>query len=166
MKTLVAFCSAALVLLLIPRTSTDSSLQNCSIAADDKAIAEIADTWKNAYNAGDAAKVAALYSPDAYYLTQHYVEGIVHPSPLIQAYVQRGVDARYQIDSIETLSTVCSGDFAYAITRYHSTNGSQKAMGVNLVVMRKIEGRWLIVAHESAVPDPKTAIQSLNSVKD
>jgi ketosteroid isomerase-like protein len=79
----------------------------------------------------------------------------------VQAYVQRGIDARYRIDSIETLSTVCSGDFAYVITRYRSTSGNQKAMGVNLVVMRKIEGKWLIVAHESAVPDPATAIQSL-----
>jgi len=161
MKTLVAFCTVALVLLLIPRPSADSASQDCATPADDQAIAAIARNWREGYNAGDSAKVAALYSPDAYYLTQHYVDGIVHPRPLIQAYVKRGVDARYKVDSIETLSTVCSGDFAYAITRYHSTNGDQQAMGVNLVVMRKIEGRWLIVAHESAVPDPSTAIQTL-----
>jgi len=161
MKTLFTFWAAFICLLLIPRPSEDSNIGHCGTLADDQAIASIADTWKESYNAGNAAKVAALYSPDAYYLTQHYVDGIVHPRPLVQAYVQRGVDARYHVDSIETLSTVCSGDFAYAITRYRSTNGSQKAMGVNLVVMRKIEGKWLIVAHESAVPDPATAIQSL-----
>jgi uncharacterized protein (TIGR02246 family) len=161
MKTLVAACTAACMLLLIPRPPADSSAQHCTTPAEDQAIARIADRWKDAYNAGDAAKVASLYSPDAYYLTQHYVDGIVHPRPFIQAYVQGGVDARYRIDSIETLSTACSGDVAYAITRYHSTNGDQKAMGVNLVVMRKIEGKWLIVAHESAVPDPATAIQTL-----
>ena len=161
MKTLFTFWAAAICLLLIPRWSEDRNIGHCGALADDQAIASIADTWKESYNAGNAAKVAALYSPDAYYLTQHYVDGIVHPRPLVQAYVQRGVDARYHIDSIETLSTVCSGNFAYAITRYRSTNGDQKAMGVNLVVMRKIEGKWLIVAHESAVPDPVTAIQSL-----
>lgn len=36
------------------------------------------------------------------------------------------------------------------------------AIGVNLVVLRKIAGKWLIVAHESAVPDPATAIQTLD----
>jgi hypothetical protein len=29
-------------------------------------------------------------------------------------------------------------------------------------VLRKITGHWLIVAHESAVPDPATAIKSLD----
>lgn len=161
MKMLVAFCTPALILLLIPHPSANVKSSRCVTAADDQAIATIADTWKEAYNAGDAARVAALYTPDAYYLTQHYVDGVVHPRPFIQAYVQHGVDAHYQIDSIETLFTVCSGDVAYAITRYRSTNGDQKAMGVNLVVMRKVKGKWLIAAHESAVPDPATAIQSL-----
>lgn len=164
MKTLAAFCTTALVLLLMPHSSKDSNAERCATPADDQAIAAIADTWRESYNAGDAAKVAGLYSKNAYYLTQHYVDGIVHTRPFIQAYVQRGAEARYHIDSIETLSTVCDTDFAYAITRYRSTNGDQKAMGVNLVVMRKIEGKWLIVAHESAVPDPATAIQTLTPI--
>jgi ketosteroid isomerase-like protein len=164
MKTVIS--AAALCLLLIPRPPADSNSPQCATPADGRAIASIAKTWKEGYNAGDAARVAALYSDDANYLTQHYIDGIVHPRSLIQAYVQRGIDARYHIDSIETLSTVCSGDFAYAITRYHSTNGDQKAMGVNLVVMRRIGSRWLIVAHESAVPDPATAIQALTPVEN
>jgi ketosteroid isomerase-like protein len=59
-------------------------------------------------------------------------------------------------------STNCSGDSAYAITRYESTNGGQKAIGVNLVVLKKTTAGWKIVAHASAVPDPATAIQSLD----
>ncbi len=39
-------------------------------------------------------------------------------------------------------------------------------MGVNLVVLRKIGGRWVIVAHESAVPDPANSIQFLTPTKD
>ena len=134
----------------------------CGNPADDRAIGAIGQAWKDGYNRGEAARVASLYSPDAYYLTQHFVEGVVHPRPMIQAYVQRGVDAHYQVDSIETLFTSCSGELAYAITRYHSSNAGQAAMGVNLVVLRKIDGKWLIVAHESAVPDPATSIQSLD----
>jgi ketosteroid isomerase-like protein len=95
-----------------------------SIPADDKAIRAIADEWKNQYNRGSAAQVASLYTDDAYYLTQHCVTGIVHPRDQIRAYVQRGVDARYRVDSIEVLATGCSGDLGYALTGYESTNGA------------------------------------------
>jgi hypothetical protein len=36
-------------------------------------------------------------------------------------------------------------------------------MGVNLVALHKISGKWAIVARESAVPDPASAIQHLDS---
>jgi uncharacterized protein (TIGR02246 family) len=137
--------------------------QNSCSAADESALRQISEQWKDGYNNGNAAKVAALYTEDAYYLTQHFVAGFVHPRSQIQAYVQRGVDARYHIDTIEVVRLECAGDFAYTVTRYESTNGSQKAFGVNLVVLKRVQGKWLIVAHESAVPDSATAIQSLDS---
>jgi uncharacterized protein (TIGR02246 family) len=133
----------------------------CSVTSDDLAIREIPERWKSAYNAGQAAEVAALYAVDAYYLTQHFVTGIIHGRADIQAYVQRGIDARYRIDSIEVLGTQCSGDFAYAITCYKSTNAGRNDVGVNLVILRKAGDRWMIVAHEAAVPDPATAVQRL-----
>jgi len=136
--------------------------KHCTVAADDAALRQIAEQWKDGYNNGHAAAVASLYAEDATYLTQHFAAGIVQGRSAIQAYVQRGVDARYHIDSIQLLSTVCSGDFAYTIGRYESTNAGQKAFGVNLLVLRKMKGKWLIVAHESAVPDAATAIQHLD----
>ncbi len=135
--------------------------QRCAIGAANQAIQDIVETWKDGYNAGDPEKVAALYAPDATYLTQHFVTGVVHGGPAIKAYVKKGTDAHYRIEAIKLLASDCSADFAYAITRYESTNGDQKGFGVNLVVLQKMKGKWLIVAHESAVPDPATAIQSL-----
>jgi hypothetical protein len=140
-----------------------ASGNTCQNPTIDREIRQNADVWKNGYNDGEAAKVAALYTEDATYLTQHFATGIVQGRSKIQAYVQRGVDAKYHIDSIEVLSTGCSGKMAYAITRYESTNGGQKAFGVNILVLKKLGKKWLIVAHESAVPDPATAIQSLES---
>ncbi|HEV8292679.1 MAG TPA: hypothetical protein VGP94_12185 [Tepidisphaeraceae bacterium] len=61
MKTLLTFWAAAICFLLIPRSSEDPNIRHCGTLADDKAIASISDTWKERYNAGDAAKVAALY---------------------------------------------------------------------------------------------------------
>jgi uncharacterized protein (TIGR02246 family) len=129
----------------------------------DKVARQIADEWKEGYNSGDPDKVAALYSEDAYYLTQHFVTGIVRGRANIRAYVQLGVNAKYHIDSIRILSTDCAGDMAYSIDRYESTNDGQKAFGVNVVVIKKFGGNWRIVAHESAVPDPEAAIKDLRS---
>lgn len=133
----------------------------CSVPSDDRAIRGIPELWKAAYNAGHASKVSALYSDDAYYLTQHFVTGIIHDRADIQAYVQRGIDAKYRIDAIEVLATQCSGNFAYAITRYRSTNAGRPDIGLNLVVLRKIKDQWLIVGYEAAAPDPATAVRRL-----
>jgi uncharacterized protein (TIGR02246 family) len=145
----------------VPKSNADSAETSCSVSGDDRALRDIPERWRAAYNAGDAARVAAIYSEDAYYLTQHFVSGILHGRADIQAYVQRGVDAKYHIDSIEVLTTKCSGDIAYVITRYRSTNAGRNDIGVNLVILRKSKGQWMIVAHEAAVPDPATAIQNL-----
>jgi len=134
----------------------------CADAGALRAAQQIVDTWKEGYNGGDAARVAALYTEDAYYLTQHFAAGIVHGRAGIQAYVQRGVDAKYHIDSIKIVHVGCAGDFMYVITRYESTNAGQKAFGVNLVVAGRSGNGWRIVAHEAAVPDPATAIQHLD----
>ena len=134
----------------------------CGISAIDSAIQRITTVWKDAYNEGNPNRVAALYSADATYLTQHFATGIVHGRPAIAAYVKRGTDAKYRIDSIKVLASDCSRNFAYAITRYDAMNGKERTFGVNLVVLRKIKGEWLIVAHEAAVPDPSSAIQSLD----
>ena len=130
--------------------------------ADSSALNQIVERWKTGYNEGDAAKVAALYAENAYYLTQHFVTGIVHGRAAIQAYIQNGVSARYHVDSIQVVTMECVGDFAYTVTRYESTNAGQKAFGVNLVVLQRLEGQWMIVAHEAAVPDPATAIHHLS----
>ena len=131
--------------------------------SDETAVREIAERWRDGYNHGDANSVAALYREDAYYLTQHFVTGILHGRPEIRAYVQRGIDAKYRIDSIQTTYVECSGDFAYTIGHYESTNAGRNAHGVNVVVLRKEGGRWLVVAHEAAAPDPATAIRCLDA---
>ena len=135
--------------------------QQCGIPSVKTAIERIAQEWKEGYNSENPKAVAALYAGDATYLTQHFATGIVHGRRAIEAYIKVGTDAKYRIDSLRVLASGCSREFAYAITRYESTNGDKRAFSVNLVLIRKMEGKWLIVAHESAVPDPKTAIQTL-----
>lgn len=145
--------------------STASVVPTAHACSNPEAIQtaqHMVDTWQAAYNSGNAAGVAALYTEDADYLTQHFVTGVVHGRAQIQAYVQRGVDARFHIDSIQILSIGCVPDLIYVVDRYESTNAGQKAMGVNLVVARRTPAGWRIVAHEAAVPDPVTAVQQLD----
>ncbi len=168
MKTFLLLC-----LLLGPAIASAQTIAGQAVGPGDaaalcsnpgaiRAAQQIVDTWKDGYNSGDAARVAALYTEDAFYLTQHYVTGIVQGRARIQAYVQRGVDAHYHIDSLQILSTGCVQDLMYVIARYESTNAGQKAVGVNLVVVRRSAPGWRIVAHEAAVPDPATAVQHLS----
>jgi ketosteroid isomerase-like protein len=112
--------------------------KHCAVAADEAALSQIAERWKDGYNNGRAAEVASLYAEDATYLTQHFVTGIVQGRAAIQAYVQRGVDAGYHIDSIQVLATECSGDFAYTMTlRVHQ----RRAEGVRCQRRRAQENR-------------------------
>jgi len=163
MKTLKLYLLLALVACTARAQQQVLAPASCKVDADNAALQQIVVDWKDGYNGGDAAKVAALYTDDAYYLTQHYFTGVVHGKAAIKAYVQRGVDAKYHIDGIQVITMECSGDSAYVITRYDSTNAGQQAFGVNLVVLRRIGGHWLIVAHESAVPDPVAAVQRLDT---
>ena len=148
------------ILLLFGGVCSLGRAQPPSEETCEQAGRRIVSEWIRGYNEGDATGVAALYTDDAYYLTQHFTTGIVHGRAAIQAYVQHGVDARYHVDSIETLHLDCSDTCAYAITRYHSTNAGTKAFGVNVVVLKNVGGVWKIVAHEAAVPEP-TAIREL-----
>lgn len=149
------------IFILTLLTSALSSAQSPGATTCQEDINTIIKEWIEGYNGGDASRVAQLYTEDAYYLTQHYVTGIVQGRTAIRAYVQHGIDAAYKIDSIETLYFDCSDDFGYVITRYHSTNAGQKVFGVNVVVLKRQRAQWMIVAHEAAVPD-STAIRTLN----
>ena len=163
MKRITKTFTFLIFAILAASQSSAAQEQRCAIAAVNQAISGILQSWKDGYNSGDPERVAGLYAPDATYLTQHFVTGVVHGRSAIKAYVKKGTDAHYRIDSIQLLASDCSGEFAYGITRYESTNGDQRAFGVNLVVLQKIDGKWLIAAHESAVPDAATAIQSLDT---
>lgn len=116
----------------------------------DQALVRVAEEWKAAYNAKDAAAVASLYTTDGYYLSAHVV---AHGRAEIQAYFQRGIDAGGHIDAIQILSSGQSGDLGYTVGTYEATNAGQKVRGRNVVVLRKDGDRWRMVAHETAVAD-------------
>jgi len=121
-----------------------------AVTAPVDEIGGIAGEWKRAYNAGDASKVASLYTEDGYYLSAHI---LVYGRAAIQTYWQRGIAAGGHIDFIKPLVVFCSGDLGYTAGTYQATNAGVTVDGRILLVFRKINGKWLIAAHETVVRD-------------
>jgi uncharacterized protein (TIGR02246 family) len=117
---------------------------------NEYAIAKIADDWKNAYNGGDASKVASLYTSDGYYLSAHV---LAHGRKAIEAYLSRGIAAGGHIDFIKPITVFASGNLGYTAGTYQATNAGVTVDGRILLVFKKIDGRWLIAAHETVVRD-------------
>ena len=145
-----ALCGMAALPPFIAHGQSDSQRQTEAASTTDDDVRKVAEDWKTAYNGKDASAVAALYAPDGYYVSAHVV---AHGRTEIQAYFQRGIDAGGHIDAIQILSSGRSGDLAYTVGTYEATNAGQKVRGRNVVVVRKIAGRWLMVAHETVVAD-------------
>lgn len=103
-----------------------------------------------AYNRGDASRVAALYTEDGYYLSAHIP---THGREAIEAYWRRGIAAGGHIDYIKPLTIFRSADLGYTVGTYQATNAGVTVDGRILIVLRKINGRWLIAAHETVVRD-------------
>lgn len=107
--------------------------------------------WMDAYNSKDASNLVPLYTIDARYVSGH-VNGLVADGrQAVIAYLQQGMSGGGHIDSIEILDVEVSCDLATLFCKYHATNSGVEAIGRNLLVMKKINGTWLIVLHMTVV---------------
>jgi ketosteroid isomerase-like protein len=145
---LAVLCGVVSMPALVAQTSPEG--QRTVAAPTEQELRALAEAWRTSYNAKDAAAVAALYAPDAYYVSAHVV---ARGRSEIQAYFQRGIDAGGHIDAIELISSGRSCDLAYWVGTYEATNAGQKVRGRNVVVVRKVGASWLMSAHETVVAD-------------
>lgn len=142
-----------ILLLLTSSMFAQQKTANSPQINDEQQIRRIAEEWKDTYNRNDAAAGAALYAEDGYYVSQHLTTGIIQGRDAIRANMQRGIDGGGHVDSIDVLRLEIKGDFAYEVGTYHATNAGLKVTGRNILVFKKINGKWLIVAHTSVVPE-------------
>ena len=134
-----------------PRADDASSCNPGRVsAADGPALRQVAEAWKDAYNAGDAGRVAALYAEDGQYLSAHVA---ARGREAIRAYFQRGIDAGGHVDAIRVAEARSDGTLAYATGTYEANNAGQRVDGRIVLVLESCGGRWLIVAHEVVVRD-------------
>lgn len=64
---------------------------------------------------------------------------------------QQGIRFGGHLDSVAFFSVEMSCDLATLLCRYEATNSGQKAIGRNLLVIKRIGSQWLIVLHMTVV---------------
>jgi hypothetical protein len=64
------------------------------------------------------------------------------------------MNAGGHIDGVEVLSSQVSCDLASLLCRYEATNSGQKVTGLNVILLKKVAGKWLILSHATVVRDP------------
>jgi len=112
---------------------------------------KIRDTWVQEFNAGHADKVAALYADEAVLMRRN---GSVHSRDSILAELQRSVTAEARNYTVQSLRAESSGDIGYDTGIYNENFPHHLAEGNYLMVVKRINGVWKIVAH-AAVPNPR-----------
>jgi uncharacterized protein (TIGR02246 family) len=116
-----------------------------AVAQDKAAIQKLNDKWDEAFNRGDAAAVAAMYTQDAYLLPEG--AEMIKGREGIQAF---WADAAKEIGDarLTTLDVLPMGpDYLREIGTFHfKTKGDkpQELNGKYVVVWRKIGNDWLL----------------------
>jgi len=114
-------------------------------------IRQLRDTWVQEFNAGHADKVAAFYAPEAVLMRW---DGTVHGYDSILAEIERSITDGAHNYVVHSLRTDHSGDLGYDTGAYNVTLRDRLVEGNYVMVVRRMKGRWLIVAH-SSVPNPR-----------
>lgn len=114
-------------------------------------IQHLRDTWVQEFNAGHADKVAAFYAPEAVLMRW---DGTVHGHDSVLAEMERAVTGGAHNYVVHSLRADHSGDLGYDTGAYNVTLRDRLVEGNYLIVVKRIKGHWLIVAH-STVPNPR-----------
>lgn len=104
-------------------------------------VADLEARFLAAYQRGDAAASAALYTEDAVYL----VPGLapVHGRSAIESVNARDIASGLKITRLTAFHAEASGDLGYALEIYSSSAGDGTAM---LTYRRDASGAWRICA--------------------
>lgn len=131
-----------------------STARNAATNANDAdfttKVQKIEADWVQAFNSGNAEKVAGMYSPDAVLMRW---DGSVHGRDSILAEMQRSISGSAHNYVVHSLRVEKSGDLAYDTGAYNVTLRGRVVEGNYLLVLRKMGSDWKIVAHAS-VPNP------------
>jgi Domain of unknown function (DUF4440) len=128
----------------------DSARQTAQLA-DEAILRELAQASWRTHNGTDARRFIPVYDERAEYISSH-VQGLVaHGRDRVIANFQSGMDLGCRLDAVEGLCVEVSSGLATLVCRHESGNSGQKVTGRNLLLLRKVGGRWLFVTHVTVV---------------
>lgn len=116
-------------------------------------LQKIREAWVNEFNAGHSEKVTEFYAPEAVLMRW---DGSVHGKESILAEMQRSITGGAHDYVVHSLHTEHSGDLGYDTGAYNVALRDRVVEGNYVLVVKRIKGKWLIVAHAS-VPNPREA---------
>jgi len=150
---LIALATILAVGVAWTQSSTKSTRTKEPAHAEEFAagVQRLRETWVREFNAGHADKVAALYAEEAVLMRRN---GSVHSRDSIQAELQRSINSEAHNYSVQSLHSESSGDVGYDAGIYNEDFAHHGAEGNYLMVIKRIDGVWTIVAH-AAVPNPR-----------
>jgi ketosteroid isomerase-like protein len=151
LKTPLIFAALACLSLTAAAQQNSVSIDAYNVVKEEVPLN--AEEWRSAYNAGDIEKLASFYSEDADYVSPHVTGLMIHGREAIKQNFQRGIVGGGHVDSIFVQRSGSSCDLAYVISAYQATNSGVTVHGKNVLVMKRIRGKWLIVTHASIVRD-------------
>ena len=114
------------------------------------AMEKLRNTWVQEFNAQHGDKVAALYGPEAVLMRW---DGTVHGHDSILADLDKSIRAGAHDYVVHSLLVEHSGNLGYDTGAYNVSLSDRTIEGNYVLVVKKIRGRWLIVAH-AHVPNP------------
>ena len=128
----------------------------------DPVLSKLAKEWADAFNAKNAAGVAALYTEDATVNPPN--EAAVQGRKNIQTWVQKMIDQGMNKMVLTPTESAISGNIAYEAGTYSATVTSPGSKPVTdkgkyVVVLKQAGGSWLL-AHDifnSDLPPPPAA---------
>lgn len=101
--------------------------------------------YAKAFNAGNAAGVAALYTKDALYMGPEAPP--VKGRKALQAAAQAAIDAGWRDIKFKTIRTGVDGDMAFSIGSVSMTQGATKVKGkYQDVYKRQADGSWKVAS--------------------
>jgi ketosteroid isomerase-like protein len=109
------------------------------------------EAWKVAYNSKNAQNLLPLYTGEATYISSHVSGLVAEGRDKLIANFQNGMNMGGTIDSIEIIEMQNSCDLTTLLCKYQATNNGVTVCGRNLLVLIKVEGRWLIKLHMTVV---------------
>jgi ketosteroid isomerase-like protein len=111
----------------------------------------LAQRWLQAYNSNDSTTLASLYTTDAQYISPHVNGLVAQGRDRLIANFRNGIRMGGHIDSLSILEIQTSCDLATLLCKYEATNSGQKAVGRNMLVLKRIGSQWVIVLHMTVV---------------